>query len=258
MHKRPVLTSCHLKDLADFRLFHPQPTSTTIHGSITTMAFKGFQTRTQDENRKPPTAGASVKDPPAKHTWPTPQPSTFHRSSKAPSNTSTYTTASKEAPSTNPQSAHFSKRYPCSFKGCGRRFDEKASLFKHKDSEHDYCLPCDIDFDDDEALHVHKMQSSMHIICPICGIDFKSEPGRDRHARQVSEDLTGPKCLHLLTRIRCTPHNRTSNAAAATRSLRRGLPYFCTSKRTNAPRSRPTTTPTSTCTRRICSRLSAH
>ncbi len=240
------------------------------------MAFKGFQNgtqdenrkphtagasakdprRTQDENRKPPTVGASVKNLPAVHTWPTPQPSAFHRNSRPQTNHSSYTAASKEAPSHNSQSAHFSKRYPCSFKGCGRRFDEKASLVKHKDSEHDYCLPCDIDFVDDEALHVHKMQSAMHIICPICGIDFKSEPGRDRHAKQVS-NFTDRKCLDLLTRFRCTPHSRTSNAAAATRHFRRELPYFCTSKRTNAPHSRPTIIQTSRCTRRICSRLSA-
>lgn len=124
--------------------------------------------------------------------WPAPEPSAFHQSTKA-SVVSTARPSSgmpnQEPTAHNPKSSHFGKRYACTFKGCGRRFDEKASLAKHKDSEHDYCVACDLDFDDDEALHVHKMQSSMHIICPICGIDFKSEPGRDRHAKQVSHSL---------------------------------------------------------------------
>ena len=135
----------------------------------------------RDDNRLPSGSGLAA----AQYGWPRPEPSAYHQSKLASSTTSESGVTVQEADTHNPKSAHFSKRYPCTFKGCGRRFGEKQSLAKHKDSEHDYCMTCDLDFEDDEALHVHKMQSTMHIICPICGIDFKSEPGRDRHTKQV-------------------------------------------------------------------------
>lgn len=117
-----------------------------------------------------------------------PQASNFHQAQRAMSTTSNATTQSRATTGTgqNSNSAHYSKKYPCPHKGCPQRFNEKKSLNVHKDSEHDYCMPCDLDFEDDEALHIHKMSSARHIVCPICGIDFKSEPGRDRHTKQVS------------------------------------------------------------------------
>lgn len=89
-------------------------------------------------------------------------------------------------PGHNPHSVHYKKGFPCTYKGCNRRFDNEKSRRIHKEAEHDYCKVCDEDFDDDEALHLHKMQSEKHVICNICGIEFMSEPGRDRHAQQVS------------------------------------------------------------------------
>lgn len=153
------------------------------------MPPSAFMPRAAVDHGKSTTCDTATMNPSPVYAWPAPQPSAFHKA-RASSTISASTTAQKDTPSHNPNSAHFSKRFACTFKGCGRRFDEKASLVKHKDSEHDYCVPCDLDFEDDEALHVHKMQSPNHIICPICGIDFKSEPGRDRHAKQVSGDTT--------------------------------------------------------------------
>ena len=95
-----------------------------------------------------------------------------------------------KTPGHNPDSAHFSKDFPCTYDCCGRRFDNVKSLKRHKNAEHDYCKLCDEDFKDHEALHLHKMQSEKHVVCNICGLDFMSEPGRDRHAKQVSLGLS--------------------------------------------------------------------
>ncbi|KAL8822420.1 MAG: hypothetical protein Q9191_006847, partial [Dirinaria sp. TL-2023a] len=119
--------------------------------------------------------------------WPAPQVSTFHQRQMV--------TTRPESPDSNTAQDEADKnKYPCTFKGCRFRFPNRGALVKHKDSEHDYCTKCDLDFVDDEALHVHKMNSEKHIICPICGIDFKSEPGRDRHAKQMHAGQQNVQC----------------------------------------------------------------
>lgn len=113
--------------------------------------------------------------------WPTPQASTFHQRQAAQLDTKPEASGSPPA-----QDEPDKNKYPCTFKGCGCRFATRWALNQHKDSEHDYCVKCDLDFEDEEALYVHRMSTAMHIICPICDKDFASEPGRDRHAKQVS------------------------------------------------------------------------
>ena len=78
------------------------------------------------------------------------------------------------------------RRILCPFPNCSRLFNELGDLKKHKVAEHDYCKICDLDFEDDEAFHVHKMRSEKHITCPLCSVDFQSESGRNRHFKQVS------------------------------------------------------------------------
>lgn len=91
----------------------------------------------------------------------------------------------KEVPPTN-----FARNNPftCSFPDCKRAFKTLGLLKQHKasdDSGHDYCKICDMDFKDDDALHLHKIGSEKHICCEVCSEDFESESGRDRHMRQV-------------------------------------------------------------------------
>lgn len=91
----------------------------------------------------------------------------------------------KEIPLTN-----FARNNPfaCSFPDCSRVFKTLGLLKQHKasdDAGHDYCKICDMDFQDDDALHLHKIGSERHICCEVCSEDFSSESGRDRHMRQV-------------------------------------------------------------------------
>lgn len=91
----------------------------------------------------------------------------------------------KEVPPTN-----FGRNNPfaCSFPDCNRVFKSLGHLKQHKasdDAGHDYCKICDMDFKDDDALHLHKIGSERHICCEVCSEDFESESGRDRHMRQV-------------------------------------------------------------------------
>lgn len=114
---------------------------------------------------------------PKKYSWPMPEASTFHKQRHAQR-------ADQEANKTKANEPQ--NQLNCTFKGCQLTFPDQKALIKHKDSEHDYCIKCDMDFPDDETMHVHKMGSEKHIICQICGIDFRSDTGRDRHAKQVS------------------------------------------------------------------------
>ena len=135
----------------------------------------------------------ALKRKKALEAWGTPQPSAFHQASQRDTNSiresqikkALHDAENSKTPGHNPNSAHFNKKFPCTYAGCGRRFDDKKGLVRHKDSEHDYCKVCDEDFKDEEALHLHKMQSEKHVVCNICGVEFMSEPGRDRHAKQV-------------------------------------------------------------------------
>lgn len=91
----------------------------------------------------------------------------------------------KEVPLTN-----FARNNPfaCSFPDCKRAFKSLGLLKQHKasdDAGHDYCKICDMDFEDDDALHLHKIGSEKHICCEVCSEDFESESGRDRHMRLV-------------------------------------------------------------------------
>jgi hypothetical protein len=91
----------------------------------------------------------------------------------------------KETPPTN-----FARNNPfaCTFADCSRVFKSLGLLKQHKasdDAGHDYCKICDLDFVDDDALHMHKIGSERHICCEVCSEDFESESGRDRHMRQV-------------------------------------------------------------------------
>lgn len=79
-------------------------------------------------------------------------------------------------------------QFPCPFPDCDETFPTNALLIKHKaspDSGHDYCKICDLDFEDDDAYHIHKMSSDKHITCHICSEDFRSEAGCKRHMSQV-------------------------------------------------------------------------
>lgn len=83
-------------------------------------------------------------------------------------------------------------RFLCPFPECGESFPTNALLIKHKanpNSGHDYCKLCDLDFEDDDAYHIHKMSSDKHITCHICSEDFRSEAGCKRHMSQVSFTL---------------------------------------------------------------------
>lgn len=89
-----------------------------------------------------------------------------------------------------PQSNYVAARpFTCTFAGCIKIFKTQKELIKHKiadDEGHDYCTLCDLDFQDDESLHLHKLATDKHICCPICSEDFRSEGGRDRHFIQVT------------------------------------------------------------------------
>ena len=154
-------------------------------------------------------ADEALKRKEALKAWATPEQSAFHQRNSNVAQTQAqpkplHDAENSKTPGHNPDSAHFSKKFPCTYEDCGRRFDDKKSLKRHKDAEHDYCKLCDQDFKDDEALHLHKMQSEKHVVCNICGLDFLSEPGRDRHARQVSLPLW--ICLaSTIHMIHCTP-----------------------------------------------------
>lgn len=104
-------------------------------------------------------------------------------------------------------------RFLCPFPECGESFFTNALLMKHKanpNSGHDYCKLCDLDFEDDDAYHIHKMSSDRHITCHICSEDFRSEAGCKRHMSQVKCTLL---CRNLyLTEHRCMLPNKTSSA----------------------------------------------
>lgn len=106
-----------------------------------------------------------------------------------------------------------SPRFLCPFPECGEFFKSNALLIKHKanpNSGHDYCKLCDLDFEDDDAYHIHKMSSDKHITCHICSEDFRSEAGCNRHMSQVGFTLP---CRNLyLTELRCMLPNKTSSA----------------------------------------------
>lgn len=104
-------------------------------------------------------------------------------------------------------------RFPCPFPDCDESFTTNALLIKHKanpNSGHDYCKLCDLDFEDDDAYHIHKMSSDKHITCHICSEDFRSEAGCKRHMSQVGSAL--PCRYAYLTEIRCMLPNKTSSA----------------------------------------------
>ncbi|KAL8690828.1 MAG: hypothetical protein Q9224_004313 [Gallowayella concinna] len=84
--------------------------------------------------------------------------------------------------------------FPCPHADCNRGFQKLGALRKHKDQEHDYCMVCDEDFDDDDALHKHKIMSERHITCTVCSLDFKSEMGRDRHYEVMHAASNNVKC----------------------------------------------------------------
>ena len=91
------------------------------------------------------------------------------------------------ASSTNP--GNQPKSYPCPFPGCFLKFVSEAHLIKHKmspEAGHDYCKVCNLDFEDDDAYHLHKLNSDKHITCKVCSEDFKSEAGCKRHESQAS------------------------------------------------------------------------
>lgn len=104
-------------------------------------------------------------------------------------------------------------RIPCPFPDCDETFPSIALLIKHKaspDSGHDYCKICDLDFEDDDAYHIHKISSDKHITCHVCSEDFRSEAGCKRHMSQVSFAL--PCRNACLTELRCMLPNKTSGA----------------------------------------------
>lgn len=104
-------------------------------------------------------------------------------------------------------------RIQCPFPDCDQMFHTNALLIKHKanpESGHDYCKLCDLDFEDDDAYHIHKMSSDKHITCHICSEDFRSEAGCKRHMSQVRFAL--PCQNAYLTEFRCMPPNKTSSA----------------------------------------------
>lgn len=104
-------------------------------------------------------------------------------------------------------------QFLCPFPECGESFPTNALLIKHKanpNSGHDYCKLCDLDFEDDDAYHIHKMSSDKHITCHICSEDFRSEAGCKRHMSQVS--FTLPCRSSYLTEPRCMLPNKTSSA----------------------------------------------
>lgn len=100
-------------------------------------------------------------------------------------------------------------RFPCPFPDCDSSFTTDALLIKHKanpNSGHDYCKLCDLDFEDDDAHHIHKMSSDKHITCHICSEDFRSEAGCKRHMTQVGFAL--PRRNYHLTGLRCMLPNK--------------------------------------------------
>lgn len=123
----------------------------------------------------------------------------------------------------SPKTNYASERpFACTFPGCVKIFKSKKDLVKHKiaDEEgHDYCKVCDLDFQNDESLHLHKVASEKHICCPICSEDFKSEGGRDRHCTQVNASQLS---LDIADRCRCMPRNKISTAEDAENTSPKG------------------------------------
>jgi DNA-directed RNA polymerase subunit RPC12/RpoP len=76
--------------------------------------------------------------------------------------------------------------FRCTYAGCNLSFDDADARTAHKDLEHDYCMRCNVDFPNHEALLKHKIESVRHIVCPICGMEFGGVAGRDQHVMRVS------------------------------------------------------------------------
>lgn len=78
-----------------------------------------------------------------------------------------------------------SARFHCTYADCDLSFDDEDARAAHKDMEHDYCMRCNVDFPNDEALLMHKIESVKHVVCPICGAEFSTGSGRDQHVLRV-------------------------------------------------------------------------
>lgn len=63
-------------------------------------------------------------------------------------------------------------------------FSTFVALQEHKVRRHQYCIMCDMDFYDDEALTAHKISSPAHQMCAVCYIEFGSEDSLKDHMKQ--------------------------------------------------------------------------
>ncbi|PWY88917.1 hypothetical protein BO70DRAFT_359231 [Aspergillus heteromorphus CBS 117.55] len=76
-------------------------------------------------------------------------------------------------------------RVRCTIPKCRLYFASDVAMKKHKVIEHEYCIRCDEDFEDDERYLIHRIQSEKHIVCPMCASEFRCEGGRDTHIRNL-------------------------------------------------------------------------
>ena len=65
-----------------------------------------------------------------------------------------------------------------------KNYQTFEKLQHHKLHRHNYCIFCDIDFQDKETLDEHKMESPDHHCCIPCGLDFVNVEALRKHIKQ--------------------------------------------------------------------------
>ncbi|KAK5118931.1 hypothetical protein LTR62_000142 [Meristemomyces frigidus] len=113
------------------------------------------------------------------------------------------------------------RKVKCTYSDCQEMFPDQKAMRRHKkyNDEHDYCKPCDIDFQDFETFTQHKVTMMdefqrnrkhvandarpKHIVCEFCGEDFETFGGRRLHrerTHQAEQQIKCPGCCALFTR----------------------------------------------------------
>ncbi|MCJ1326989.1 hypothetical protein MMC10_003655 [Thelotrema lepadinum] len=69
--------------------------------------------------------------------------------------------------------------------GNHKNYGTFKKLQEHKLHRHNYCIFCDVDFQDKETLDEHKLESPDHHCCIPCGLDFVVAESLKEHCKQA-------------------------------------------------------------------------